>query len=1066
MTCSLIIQNTKLAIEKSVCTSVSDIISRRFANEEVEVRFGHVVDGKNYSGLAGNETETPRQIWYRLLGILNSSPELYERVGGVNGVEKTLSETYGNIRKISDLGTPSKPIYQEKKHLKTVDIMSFQVGSKTYNVRLNRASEISKDQTVSGLPDFSRIRTRISFIARNGTHRIDMTYISKLNSYEVEIEYLKTLGDPSQPDLTTFFNPIKLVTHVIKGGGEFITLGDYSRVIESYNSLFLSEAKFDPTKIYKRALPQPINFKSHRVGKMSAYAVTNKLNGTRMIGIILDTTLYGINMVGNVVKVAENIPLGYDKTVFDCEYFKGILYVFDILFEKKQNIRSQNLDIRLSRATNIINTLNIPNLKLKKFNVSGNLYNDVRDMLETINNLPVDDNDGIIFVPITLPYFNDGIYKWKPPHMLTIDFMASSLGNNQWLLQVVGANGKLERFTPNGFDGTIESKSDLKGIGEYKWVNGTFELERMRPDKDTPNYITIAQDVWADIMNPISEENLLKLFSTDIEDRDAIRKYHNSIKRDLIMSMSSQSHREGKTVVDLGAGKGGDLIKYQSAKIRSLLAVEPNKRFLVELQDRAKKMKAQNQIDFDLKVVNTVAQDVNVITQALNGRKVDLVSMFFSLSFFFENDMTLTSLVNTIHELLGEKGYFIGTTIDGNAVRNSMSSKSEITFGPVTIEKKYRDFNGRIGFGKSIDYIYQDSETVTDKQREYLVDWELFVERLNEKGIVLMSTEIFKPVSWLDDDGNNVSRLYRSFTFQRTKDVTVYKPQEKKVIEKLSKLDNGKTVRFESDLKYSLSEEEILVRTGTIADGSCFFYSVMQAIKKGYGKLSRDEQVELIREYRKNIPLSKEKWHSIYKGTLARVGVDGNDGFDTIFWKVLKNQNQTFMGRNIKILNAIDPRYGMTNFYENLKNSKYEIMDLNEFKEAIITVFRKYIKNPSFADEAIEQLRNIIDQSEDEAYNKFVELVRTPSRWAGQEMLEVIGNDVNRDIYILDGSTGNVYPIGCEHTQKRKSIILLYQGGQHYECIGVRKPNGVIQREFEFGDNLIQTIRTSLHCED
>lgn len=1065
MSCSLIIQNTKLAIEKSVCANVSDIISRRFANEEVEVRFGHVIDGKNFSGLAGNETETPREIWYRLLNLLNSSPDLYDRVGGVNGVEKTLSESYGSIRKITDLGTPSKTLYQEKKQLKTVEIMAFQVGSNTYNVRLNRASEVSKDQNVSGSPDFSRIRTRVSFVAKNGTHRIDMTYISKLNTYEVEIEYLKTLGTPSQPDLTSFFNPIKLVTHVIKGNNDLITVGDYGRVISEYNSLFINEAKFDPKKIYKRALPQPVNFKSHRVGKMSAYAVTNKLNGTRMIGIILDSALYGINMVGNVVKIASNIPIGYDKTVFDCEYFKGVLYVFDILFEKKQNVRNENLDIRLSRASAIINTLNLENLKLKKFNVSGNLYNDVQDMLQMINNLPTDDNDGIIFVPISLPYFNDGIYKWKPPHMLTIDFMASSIGNSQWILEVVGQNGKLERFTPSGFDGVIESKTDLKGIGEYKWVNGTFELERMRPDKDTPNFITIAQDVWADITNPISEENLLSLFRNGGEDRDAVRKYHNSIKRDLIMSMASQSSRDGKTVVDLGAGKGGDLIKYQSAKIRSLLAVEPNKRFLIELQDRAKKMKIQNQLDFDLKVVNTVAQDVNVISQALNGRKVDLVSMFFSLSFFFENDMTLTSLVNTIHEILGQKGYFIGTTIDGNAVRSQLSSNSEITFGPVKIEKKYRDFTGPIGFGKSIDYIYGGSETVTESQREYLVDWDLFVKRLNDKGITLTSTEIFKPVSWLDDNGNNVSKLYRSFTFQRTKDVTVYKPDEKKV-QKLPKADNGKTFIFETDLKYSLNENDQIVRTGTIADGSCFFYAVMQAIKKGYGKLSRDEQVSLVREYRRNLPLSKEKWNSIYNGTLARVGIDGVDGFDTIFWKSLRNENQVFAGRNVSILNAIDPRFGMKNFYENLKNSKYEIMNLIEFKEAIVSVFTKYIKNVSFANDAIAQLKQILEESENEAYDKFVEFVRTPSKWAGQEMLELVGNDINRDIYILDGSNGNVYPLGCEHTQKRKSIILLYQGGQHYECIGVRHPSGVIQREFDFEDNLIQTIRTNLRCED
>lgn len=1059
-----ILQNTKLAVDRSLCTDVAKVVSVRNPDEEVEVRFGYILDGKNFSGMPGSESETPRQMWYRLIWLLSNS-SMYT----ASEVEKTLSESFGNIRKITSLDTPLPPIYQEKKRIQTIDILTFYVGGTTYSVRLSRASEKTKPPITKGEPDFSRLRTRIGFTSKDKSHRIDLTYVSSPDGnskgvYEVEIEYLRALKDASdKPDLKTFFDPIKLVMYVIKGEKEMVSTQEYTKAIQTYNSLFSKESRFDPTKLYKRALPQPINLKRQMISRMSGYAVTNKLNGSRMVGVVSGTDLFAINMVSNVVKIATGIAPGFDRTIFDAEYFKGTLYVFDILFDKSVDVRGSNLDVRLYHASKVVQLIDNPKLKMKMFRMSGNLDVDVKEMLDYNSTLPEDDNDGLIFTPITIPYFNDGIYKWKPPSMLTIDFAASKIGNGRWTLQVKDKNDKLVTFSPAGFNGTIQSSLELTGVGEYKWTGNTFELVRPRPDKDVPNFITTAQDVWDDIRNPITEEELPGLFLLE-EDRDSIRKYHNSIKRDLIMLLSENDG--GKLVLDLGAGKGGDLGKYQAAKIKSLIAVEPNPVFAAELEVRAENMKQKRQLGYALDVVHAQAQDSSIIGQALKGRKVDAAAMFFSLSFFFENNLSLSELVRTLHESVEKNGYFIGTTIDGEAVRSALKDKEEISLGPVTIRKKYKDFSGPIDFGKAIDYIYTDSATVIDTQREYLVDWALFVKRLTERGFVLQTSELFKPVTWLSQEENQVSGLYRSFVFKRldgygTREKPVETPGRKV---HLKALPNGKTVVLQSTLTEELAGLNYtykLVRTGSIGDGDCFFYSVLQALVPGYKNLSSDKQKELVTEYRQSLNVSQDEWASIWNGNFSRIGQAEFPGFDTRFWNFLTDDMSAYMARRNNIENAVG-KYGIENFLRKMGERKYANLNLKSFVAEIRKEFSAFIRNESYREKAIEQLNNIIQLSIEQAYQSFISLVKTCGSWVGQEVLEIVSKSKNRDIYILNDINGAPYPTECKHIKNRKSIILLFQGGNHYECVGRQLENGTIQREFEFDDPLIRLIQDKI----
>lgn len=1066
-TCDHILKNSKIAIPRESCTDVGRTIASRRSDEEVEVRFGHIVNGKHISGLAGSATESPRDMWYRLLRLLRGS-----RLYTTSKIEKTLSESFGDLRKVTDLGVPSQPIYQEKKRISVMDLLTFRIGEITHSVRLNRATEKTRPPVTRGTPDYTRMRTRISFTSTDGSHRIDMTYVSPLHgsdggsgrtAYEVEIEYLRALTNAQQdPDLQAFFAPIKIVMFIIKEDKAVVTASEFTQIIQVYNSFFASEAKFDPTKMYKRALPQPINLKRSHISRMTAYAVTNKLNGTRVIGIISDGDLYAINMVGNVMKLAQNLPVSLNKSVFDAELFKDVLYVFDLLFDKGENTRGSNLDIRLTRAARLIETINHEKVKLKPFEMSGNLEADTTKMLEYIRTLPEDDNDGLIYTPITLPYRNEAIYKWKPPHMLTIDFLAQKIGDNQYTLQVRDKNDRNITFSPRGFNGTVQSSRPLIGVGEYHWTGSTFELVRPRLDKDAPNFITIAQDVWEDIQNPITEEDLPSLFAASMDDADALRKYHNSIKRDLIELLT------GNTVLDLGAGKGGDLGKYHAAKIKSLYAVEPNDMFVVEMKMRADGFMAKKQLSFPLEIIHTRAQNTDFIRNSLRGQKVSSATMFFSLSFFFENNLSLTELVNTISSSVEQHGFFMGTTIDGEAVRRLLTDKSEVTLGRSVIRKQYRDFTGPIEFGKAIDYSYKNSETVVDVQREYLVDWDLFVQRLTAEGFELTESSIFPAVDYLSPKENQLSQLYRRFFFTRESYVREkkYVPAVAgKEVKHLSRARVNSTLPLKSILTTELKEQDLdyqLTRTGVHANGDCFFHATQMSLNPtNYRQhLLNQTAIEFVQNYRKSLKITKEHWVKLVNGSLARIGSNTVNGFDSNFFNYLAGDDSKYMGSTYNISIALGQN--MKRFTAKITRHEYSVYNVLDFAEKIKEDFLTFIIVGDVKNAAVQEMNNLIESAIEKTFTDFVALVTNSGEHVGQEVLELIGDHIDRDIYILSDLDGGPYRTECKHTKNRESIILLYQGGDHYESVGRHLPGNVIQRTFSPDDPLIQSIRRKI----
>lgn len=90
--------------------------------------------------------------------------------------------------------------------------------------------------------------------------------------------------------------------------------------------------------------------------------------------------------------------------------------------------------------------------------------------------------------------------------------------------------------------------------------------------------------------------------------------------------------------------------------------------------------------------------------------------------------------------------------------------------------------------------------------------------------------------------------------------------------------------------------------------------------------------------------------------------------------------------------------------------------------------------------------------------------LRNPNQHVGNEYNEFISDQLNIDIYILDGTTRDIYMTGDDWDRlykNRDSVVLLYMPG-HYELVGLLTDRGTDVTLFKFDHPFIKAIRARM----
>lgn len=242
---------------------------------------------------------------------------------------------------------------------------------------------------------------------------------------------------------------------------------------------------------------------------------------------------------------------------------------------------------------------------------------------------------------------------------------------------------------------------------------------------------------------------------------DHHRKICNIAKKDILRKTCRDLRKNGMgdvCLLDLCCGRGGDLFKWNACKITKVIGIDNHSESIEEANRRY----SEGNIGVD--VVFYVDTSLNM-DKYVNSSKMNIVSCNFALHYFDRGD--LVKLVKNVSKVLPKGGYFIGTCIDGDIVRECLDN------GDIIDNVDLRDNeDGTYG----INLYYGEDKMNTEKRtksyfdyrsdfeysREYYIEKNVFVNLCRTCGLELIQLKNLEEYK-----GNHISRLYFSFIFKK-----------------------------------------------------------------------------------------------------------------------------------------------------------------------------------------------------------------------------------------------------------------------------------------------------------
>lgn len=322
---------------------------------------------------------------------------------------------------------------------------------------------------------------------------------------------------------------------------------------------------------------------------------------------------------------------------------------------------------------------------------------------------------------------------------------------------------------------------------------------------------------------------------------------------------------------------------------------------------------------------------------------------------------------------------------------------------------------------------------------------------------------------------------------------TLRKMNSQQLSSKLTILPLNKTVVFYSPVE----GRDVLVRTGTLSEGNSFVHAIFHAYSKDYAQMEKKGRMKLVSKLYSKISdkFMTKRWEEASTSVVAQVPFQENiSQFFADFYRfVTKDKTcKTKEGEKItktllsekkdletyQILSEIAP---LEDIEKNVLQPTYE-----QFTEKPIAECKVLIRNEAaiYLNKLLSNLGKALDRSkhnfllnkmealcdtvteysEKVAYKKFSKGLKDVSISVDPFTIGILAEKFNRDIYFIDARSRMPYIFGNkENVKGRKSIVVMWIGGVHYEIVGKLLPGNRIQRQFEKDDPLIKRINTFLY---
>lgn len=722
-------------------------------------------------------------------------------------------------------------------------------------------------------------------------------------SNEVEVEFLDIQDHENIGDNIDVFAPIlteiaeKHILPVIQQSDHIYTKTVRTNVITEVNRLMTKKEDPRQESFADGRFTKPVDLSwdalktgsklLSQVEEQPYYTVTVKTDGVRRIVFWSSAGLVLIHPNADTINlVTREVSPELLGTMLDCELVSSTndkgekeydIYAFDCLFFRAYDGNVNKLvDVRdwahwspdkgkrttrhsrLKRVSKLWKKLKNAPLTIRVKNFLP-IYD--RDSFQINNKVALDmhkkrgiEDDGLIFTH-TGSYnsrrFSD--MKWKPLEKLTIDFkLLRKMGSQDFTLCVLKGS-KNEIFQVRNEFGDLEapkfslvrdniSETIEEGqIIEFKWdeKEQMFEYVRPRFDRSQANRIGRALKTWNLIQKPISQELMTGVTTTST--LILMRKFTNSIKQEVMMKNRKRLGRDTPVrILDIGAGEGGT-VGIWKAMNANVVAVEPERLYEKELRNRVRGANLTDQFI----LINAGGEEHEKIAKRLeNEEKANIVTMFHSLTFFFESQDKLDGLLRTITENIERNGLFVCMAMDGQLINETMQTKNGEAKNVVTSNNGiYLERRGP----RKIN-VMLNTPLMQSGQEEYLVDFDHMISFMESNGFELLEDFHMRPETVLDDAEIWWAKMTRIITMRyvggrlkKSKDIDILKEKMANLAVLKTDTLSGLTFNNFDDWKTLAPAED---------GGSSIIHSVAFAISEKYRTMDIFDKIVYVKNVR------------------------------------------------------------------------------------------------------------------------------------------------------------------------------------------------------------------------
>ncbi|KAM9308328.1 mRNA cap guanine-N(7) methyltransferase [Gastrophryne carolinensis] len=225
-----------------------------------------------------------------------------------------------------------------------------------------------------------------------------------------------------------------------------------------------------------------------------------------------------------------------------------------------------------------------------------------------------------------------------------------------------------------------------------------------------------------------------------------LRNFNNWMKSALIgefLDRVRMKKNKGISVLDLGCGKGGDLLKWKKGRIDKIVCTDIAEISVQQCEQRYNDMKSRGGSEYIFKAEFVTADSTKELlsTKLKNPEMTfDICSCQFVYHYSFETYEQADTMLRNACERLSPGGYFIGTTPDGFELVKRLEASETNCFGNDVYGVTFQEKGNYPLFGCKYDFRLEGVVNVP----EFLVYFPVLVEMAKKYKMKLIYKKTFK----------------------------------------------------------------------------------------------------------------------------------------------------------------------------------------------------------------------------------------------------------------------------------------------------------------------------------